>query len=47
VGITLMLIGLLTHVAILWMGFVAVVIGAVLTVASRAGYPVAGIVHWY
>lgn len=43
-----MLIGLVTQVPMLWtLGFIAIVVGAVLTVASRAGHRVGGIAHWY
>lgn len=47
-GIILMLIGFVASVPILWtLGIVAIVVGAVLSIAGRAGHQVGGRAHWY
>lgn len=47
-GIVLLILGLLTHIAILWsIGVLLVVIGAILWILGAAGRQVGGRRHYY
>lgn len=47
-GIILLVIGFLTHIAILWtLGIILVVIGVILALLGSAGRAVGGRQHWY
>jgi uncharacterized membrane protein HdeD (DUF308 family) len=47
-GVVLLIIGVLTHVSIIWtLGIIAVVVGAILALLGLAGREVAGRRHWY
>ena len=47
-GIVLLIVGFLTGVQVIWiLGIVAVVLGAVLAIAGRAGHAIGGRAHWY
>lgn len=47
-GVVLLLIGFVTHVAIIWtLGIIAVVVGAILALLGVAGREVGGRRHYY
>lgn len=47
-GVILLLIGFFTGVQIIWtLGIIAVVLGAVLAIAGRAGHAIGGRSHWF
>ncbi len=47
-GVVLLLIGFIAHVAIIWLlGIIAVVVGAVLAIAGGVGHAVGGRRHYY
>jgi hypothetical protein len=47
-GVVLLIIGFLAHVAIIWtLGVIAVVVGAVLAIAGGVGHSVGGRRHYY
>jgi Family of unknown function (DUF6131) len=47
-GLILLVIGFLTHIAILWtLGIILLIIGLILAVVGAAGREVGGRRHWY
>jgi uncharacterized membrane protein HdeD (DUF308 family) len=47
-GVVLLIIGFVAHIAILWtLGIIVLVIGAILAIAGAAGRAVGGRRHWY
>ena len=47
-GIVLLVLGFLFHIALLWtIGIIVLVIGAVLAVAGATGRAIGGRRHWY
>jgi hypothetical protein len=47
-GIILLVVGFITHIAILWtLGIILLVIGLVLALLGNAGSEIGGRRHWY
>ena len=47
-GIVLLVLGFLFHIAVLWtIGIIVLVIGAVLAIAGATGRAIGGRRHWY
>jgi hypothetical protein len=47
-GVVLLVIGFLAHVAIIWtLGIIAVVVGAILAIAGGTGRAIGGRRHYY
>lgn len=47
-GVVLLIIGFLSHVAIIWtLGIIAVVVGAIFALLGMGGREIGGRRHWY